>query len=414
MDRSVDILIVGAGPGGIAAACSAGKYSKSVAVVDDNPAAGGQIWRGGTKRGPGQLWLQRFSESPADLIAGSKVVAFPSPGRAVVEGRDEAQVLRFKKLILAPGARELFLPFPGWTLPNVVGVGGLQALAKGGIDIAGKRIVVAGSGPLLLAAADYFRSAGAKVPVIAEQAPASEVNQFGIELLDSPGKLKQAVVLRLRLWASKYSTGTWPVAALGKEQVTAVRLRSDKREWEEPCDWLACAFGLLPNLELARLLRCATARGAVKVDDWQQTSVGGVYAVGETTGVGGADLAIAEGQIAGLAAVGRHTEAEKLIPKRLEARAFAGRLRRAFALRDEVKTLADDDTVVCRCEDVTLGQLAGRSSWREAKLQTRIGMGFCQGRVCGGATECLFGWSPESSRPPAAPARISSLMETDG
>jgi hypothetical protein len=118
-----------------------------------------------------------------------------------------------------------------------------------------------------------------------------------------------------------------------------------------------------------------------------------------------------EGEIAGLAIAGKHEEARRLFLLREQQRRFAKRLNQTFALREELKQLPAPETIVCRCEDVTFAQLTAHRSWREAKLQTRCGMGTCQGRVCGGAVEFLFGWRAESVRPPVLPVRIQSLIE---
>jgi hypothetical protein len=138
-----------------------------------------------------------------------------------------------------------------------------------------------------------------------------------------------------------------------------------------------------------------------------------IYSAGEATGIGGLELSLVEGEIAGLAAAGKRDEARKLFPIRDKHRKFADLLNRTFALRDELKHLAAPETIVCRCEDVTLERLKTHQSWRAAKLQTRCGMGPCQGRVCGGAVEFLFGWRAESVRPPALPVRVESLIRNN-
>jgi hypothetical protein len=134
-----------------------------------------------------------------------------------------------------------------------------------------------------------------------------------------------------------------------------------------------------------------------------------VYSAGETTGIGGLELSLVEGEIAGLAAAKKHDAARDLFPVRLKQRKFADLLNRTFALRGELKHLSTPETIVCRCEDVTFERLRAHTSWRAAKLQTRCGMGPCQGRVCGGAVEFLFGWRAESVRPPVFPVKIDSL-----
>jgi NADPH-dependent 2,4-dienoyl-CoA reductase/sulfur reductase-like enzyme len=285
-----------------------------------------------------------------------------------------------------------------------MGAGGLQALVKTGLPIDGKRVVVAGSGPLLLAVAAYLRKRGAHVLLIAEQASSLKLARFGI---GSFSKRSQAFALKRQLKGVPYRSGSWVVAAHGAEKLESVTLfRSEK----VACDYLACGFHLVPNIELAELSGCDTEFGRVKVNAFQETTVANVYSAGETTGIGGLELSLVEGEIAGLAAAGKQNAARELFPERVRQRKFADLLNRTFALRDELKHLSTPETIVCRCEDVTLERLRKHNSWRAAKLQTRCGMGPCQGRVCGGAVEFLFGWRAESVRPPITPVRIDSLI----
>jgi D-hydroxyproline dehydrogenase subunit alpha len=319
--------------------------------------------------------------------------------------------LSYERLVLATGARERFIPFPGWTLPNVMGAGGLQALVKSGLPVEGKKVVVAGTGPLLLAVASYLREGGARVLLVAEQAPASRLFRFGLGLLKHPGRALQGARLRGRLAGVPYLNGCWVVSAEGDDKVSSVTLRQGPRVWRVACDYLACGFHLAPNAELALLLGCEVEAGRVRVDDLQETSLPGVYSAGESTGIGGLELSLVEGEIAGHAAAGRREEARRLFPLRERHRRFADALERAFELREELKALPSDETIVCRCEDVTLGRLRAFDAWREAKLLTRCGMGPCQGRVCGAALEFLLGWRAESVRPPVLPVRVGSLAE---
>jgi NADPH-dependent 2,4-dienoyl-CoA reductase/sulfur reductase-like enzyme len=392
-----DVVILGAGPAGLAAARRAIECGARVTMVDDNPAPGGQIWR--AMPIPGE-WI-----SKPEVIYGARVIAQPEPNSLMVETFDSELQIRFRSLILATGARERFLPFPGWTLPHVMGAGGLQALAKSGMPIAGKKVVIAGSGPLLLAVAKYLRDHGASIVSIAEQADQTSLVRFGLSLAAHPGKLLQAAQLRGPLLGIPYRTSCWPVAAAPG----SVTLRRGGKSWAEACDYLACGFGLIPNTETAALLGCRLNERGAAVDEFQKTSVPGVYAAGEITGIGGLELSLVEGEIAGYAAAGRLDHARRRFAARDSHRKFADALERAFALRDEIRALPDDDTLICRCEDVSVGRVRGCSSWREAKLHTRCGMGPCQGRICGGAGEFLFGWKSESVRPPVFPARIGSL-----
>ena len=285
-------------------------------------------------------------------------------------------------------------------------------MVKSGLPIQGKAVVVAGSGPLLLAVASYLKRKGAVVRAIAEQAPRDRLARFGAGLWSEPGKLRQAIGLKLGLGSVPYLAGWWPVEAHGEDALRSVTLTDGRRTRLEPCDYLACGFGLVPNLELPTLLGCELGPAATIVDEWQRTTAPGVFCAGEATGIGGLDLAVIEGEVAGLAAVGRFDRARGLFPGRDRARRFAGSLERAFALRDELRRLARPDTIVCRCEDVPAGALAGRSSWVDAKLQTRCGMGPCQGRVCGGAVSFLYGWPRGSVRPPIFPTAVANLADT--
>src|SRR5580692_4998504 len=402
LNVAFDVAVIGAGPAGLAAAARASESGASVAMVDDNPRPGGQIWRASRSPDP---WLR----SQVELFSGARVFAAPAPGTLALERSESHLQLGYRSLILATGARERFLPFPGWTLPNVMGAGGLQALAKSGLPVAGKRIVVAGSGPLLLAVAKYLRDHRADVPLIAEQADSSALTSFAFGLIAKPAKLIQAIGLRAGLLGVRYLTGCWPVAARGTEKLDSVTLQRNEKTWTEPCDYLACGFGLIPNAELPALFGCRMSETGVAVDEHQQTSVANIYCAGEVTGIGGLDLALVEGEIAGYAAAGKPQEARKLFAVRKSNRQFAGSLERAFAPRAELRNLPQDDTFVCRCEDVTYARVRQYSNWREAKLHTRCGMGPCQGRVCGGAVEFLLGWKPDSVRPPVLPARVGSL-----
>lgn len=414
--QHADVLVVGAGPGGLAAAYRATTAGLSVTVVDDNPDPGGQIWRGEKRKTTSPeaaAWFERIRTAPINFVNGARVFAQPAPERLLAEVPGGVTEFSYSHLILATGARERFIPFPGWTLPNVMGAGGLQALVKTGLPIEGARVVVAGSGPLLLAVAAYLKQKGAQVLLIAEQASAASLAKFGFALLGQGGKIAQAFQMKRTLSGIEYLNGCWVAAATGNQKLENVVMRRGNKTWKVECDYLACGFHLLPNLELGALLNCRIEDRAISVDEFQQTSVERVYAVGEATGIGGLELSLAEGEIAGLAVAGNKSEARKLFGLRAKQRKFASVLNKTFALRDELKTLAISDTIVCRCEDVTLDRLREHQSWRSAKLHTRCGMGPCQGRICGSAVEFLLDWQPESVRPPVFPVRVESLLTVE-
>jgi NADPH-dependent 2,4-dienoyl-CoA reductase/sulfur reductase-like enzyme len=280
---------------------------------------------------------------------------------------------------------------------------------KSGMPVRGKRVVVAGTGPLVLAVASSFASHGARVRVVAEQAPFARVARFTAALWRTPSRAGQALALRARLGVARYLTGTWVSRADGASTVESVTLTDGRVSRTIECDILCTAFGLLPNVELARLLGCEARADGVRVDQRQATSVESIFCAGEPTGIGGVDLSLVEGEIAGGAAAGA-APSRSLTAARARLRREAELLASTFALRPELLSLASDDTIACRCEDVRFRDLDRAWTFRQAKLYTRMGMGPCQGRICAAALECLWGWPREMPRPPIQPARVAALL----
>lgn len=410
LNIETEILIVGGGAAGMAAAIAAS--AKKVLVVDDNPCLGGQIWRselGKIKSPEAKLLIEKVGRNEIQVINNAQVFASNGEKSLLAETPGGAVELKFEKLILATGARERFLPFPNWTLTNIFGAGGLQALVKSGFPVEKKRIIVAGTGALLLAVAEYLKSKGAKVLLVAEQTSSSNLLKFGLKLRREPKKVFQAISLRRKLFGVKYLSDCYVTSAEGGGKLEAVNLRRKGKNRRVECDILACGFHLVPQTELAGLLGCQLENGYVKIDEFQQTTIENIFCAGEPTGIGGVELSLIEGKIAGLAAAGKFAEARSLFKQHQRAQQFADSLNHCFSLREELKSLPDAETIVCRCEDVRFEKLKNYSSFREAKLQTRCGMGACQGRICGAATEFLFGWKNESIRPPVFPVRLENL-----
>jgi NADPH-dependent 2,4-dienoyl-CoA reductase/sulfur reductase-like enzyme len=410
-----EVVVVGGGPAGLAAAVHAAEAGARTLLVDGSPRAGGQIWRHRGEPPPAaRAWTSRLARAGAraTTLAGATVID-AAAGELLLEHEGRARRVRFGRLVLATGARELFLPFPGWTLPGVVGVGGAQAMLKAGARFDGRRVVVAGSGPLLPAVAAALAKAGARIVGIAEQAPLARLVAFGAGLWRSPRKLAEGFGYGVRLVGVPRGTASWVRAVEARGDGLRALVTDGRREWRWDGDVLACGYGLVPNLELPRLIGCETAGDRVVTDAAQSTSVPGVFAAGELCGIGGVDHALVTGAIAGLAAAGRPVPAP--FARRREAeRAFRERLARAFALRGELRGLAAADTTLCRCEDVASGRVAGLASAREAKLATRAGMGPCQGRVCGPALGFLRGFPLDTVRPPVVPTAIGVLEREAG
>lgn len=413
MSDSYDVLVVGAGPAGLAAASAAASHGVRVALLDAQPRPGGQVWRhdvGGAA--PRRARRAMTALGKVTCLSGHQVID-AKPGSLLVETADSARWLGYGALVMACGARELLLPFPGWTLPGVTGAGGLQALAKQGWPLTGKRVVVAGSGPLLLAVASALRSHGAAVIGIHEQAGRRALANFARQLPRWPGHSLQALTLGLKLVGVPYRNRSIVRRALGRERLEAVEISSANGIDRIACDYLACGYGLVPNVELATLLGCATGMDgrhpSVRVDALLRTSLDGVFAAGEMCGVAGLEAASIEGTMAGHAAAGATAAAARLKPARARARRFARLLRETFALDQSVHGLVEPDTLVCRCEDVSWGRLQPFTEMRDARLATRCGMGACQGRICGTALAERGHFSHPSIRPPLFPARLATL-----
>lgn len=411
--KEAAVVIVGAGPAGVASACCLGEAGQDVLIVDEAPRPGGQIWR---HRLPSDLpsgaqpWLDRLAATRVRSIAGTSVVDVLGDGTLLAESAEATMEIRGETVILATGARELFLPFPGWTLPGVLGVGAGQALVKAGTEVEGLSVVMAGSGPLLLPVAALLKDRGARLQVIAEQASKTSVVRFGAGLWRDPGKIRQAFGYRRRTLDVPYRPGVWVVAAHGDSHVREVELTDGRRTWTTSCDLLCCSYGLVPNTELARLLGCRIERGRVVVDRHQVTSRESFYCVGESTGVGGAEKSILEGQVAAAHIAGLQGRLLALERRRARSRRFSQDLERAFRPRPELAQRVMPETIICRCEDVRWADLDTHWGIRQAKLYTRLGMGPCQGRICGAAVRHLCGWDSDTVRPPIESCRVSSLI----
>jgi NADPH-dependent 2,4-dienoyl-CoA reductase/sulfur reductase-like enzyme len=409
-DRLVaDVVVVGGGPAGLAAAVHAAEAGARTLLVDSGPRPGGQIWRHLDEPPvPARDWIARLGRARVTPVVGATVVD-AADRELLIEYAGRPRRVRFGRLVLATGARELFLPFPGWTLPGVVGVGGAQAMLKSGARFSGRRVVVAGSGPLLLAVAAALAKQGARVVGVAEQAPLGRLAAFGAGLWRSPRKLAEGLGYGARLVGVACRPGSWVREVETSPGALRATLTDGRHEWTWDCDVLACGYGLVPNLELPRLLGCEVAADRVVLGHAQETSRLGIFAAGELGGIAGVDHALATGAIAGLAAAGRAVPAA-LTRRRDRELAFGARLSRAFEPRDELRGLARPDTPVCRCEDVAHGRFGDVASAREAKLETRAGMGPCQGRVCGAALGFLRGWPADTTRPPLVPTPLGVLQ----
>lgn len=411
---AAEIVVVGAGPAGVAACVAASQGKKSLMLIDENRHPGGQIGRMDMRTDHNPIAMDAIAalnRIGVHRMYDTTVIDAPKPGLllAVQDGRGLR--VSYSKLILATGSRELFLPFPGWTLPGVMGAGGAQALAKSGVDFSGRRVAVSGTGPLLLAVGATLAGFGADVVGVYEQATRQALQRFLVRMVLDPARLFQGFQYWNALRPARYRPGVWVEWASGNDKLEEIGLTDGAVRWTERVDVLACGYGLIPNLELATLLGCEIADRAVVIDENQRTSVPNVFAAGEATGVGGTDVAVAEGYVAGFCASDQNSRRPLYKANRNRYLPFINLMNETFALRDQVRELAKDETLVCRCEDVSLGAIKACDSRRQAKLETRMGMGPCQGRICGAAAEVILGWTADSVRPPLSPVGAAEYAD---
>jgi thioredoxin reductase len=467
--RTTDVVIVGAGPAGLAAASVLLQDPQlHLTLVDAGVRPGGQYWRqpaldftpfGLAGRPLRRLYhdLDVFEQLSADVGNGERsgrlellsgcqawTVVAEGDGYAVhlVErvrpGEERPLVRRSDRVILATGAYDRALPFGGWDLPGVMTAGGLQALLKGNDVLVGHKIAVAGTGPFLLPVAAGLADRGAHVVGVFEANSPTRWLRHAGAVAANVDKLKEGfdygvvlarhrVPVRLRRMVT-VAHGTDRV-----EAVTTVRLDRHGQgipgsEERHSVDAVGVGWGFTPQLDLALTLGCELVRdpagtAVVAVDDEQRTTRTGVYAAGEICGVGGAALAVAEGRLAAASILRRRgahlqgtseTRARRAVAR---LRRFAAAMHAAYPVPDGWSAAMTADTVFCRCEEVPYAAIQatlaehGCGSARQLKQLTRVGMGWCQGRVCGYAADLITAGVP--GEPPerlvAAPISLGTL-----
>ena len=436
---NADLLILGAGPAGLAAATTARAHGLSVICLDDQPAPGGQIWRGielvgATARGAtlGASYRKGLPVVVAFRACGAHYEAatqlwqiepdLDAGGYTAFVSRDgQARTLGARTVLLAPGAQERPAPFPGWTLPGVMTVGAAQILLKSSGQIPAEPVFIAGCGPLALLYATQLLASGGQIAGFLDTAPPG---QWRAALRSMPRMLAAAPdilnglrwMLALRRARVPMLHGVTAIAATGSDRLETLSYRTAAgTQHTVPATLMLVHEGVVPNIHAALSRGCAmhwVERQdcfAPELDEWGETTRPGIFVAGDAAGIGGAQAAALRGRIAalGIAAkyFGRSTAAEAVSLRRQRDRVLALRpfLDAAFRPRPEVFTPADD-VVVCRCEEVTAGQIrrtaqTGCPGPNQIKAFTRAGMGACQGRQCGYTVTRLL--AEASGRPPA-------------
>lgn len=469
-----DVAIIGAGAAGVAATVVAARSGCRVTLVDTGERPGGQYYRGlhssGASTAPtiasrarsgresglsyaalaGDLdrlvragavdYRPRTSAYALERAGGSLRVRTRGDDRH----RQDVDAIEARTVVLATGAFDRPLPFPGWTLPGVMTGGGAQSLVKGQGVLPGRRIVVAGTGPFLLAVAATLLDHGATVVAVVE---ANDPVTGGLRRarglaagLGKAGDLTRFLTTLAR-HRVPYLRRHRVLEAHGDDRVTGVRIARVADEWQVvpgterslDCDAVAVGFGFVAQLDLAAQAGAQLHRGAdgglaVQVDDDQATSVPGLLAAGETTGIGGVDAARVEGLVAGATAATLAGRASALTASALHRaevevqswRRFAGALHATFPVRSGWVDGLREDTLVCRCEEVPVSRVRqavalGAGDARTVKLLSRAGMGWCQGRMCAATVDGLCGFDDVASlqgasyRPVAVPVPLGAL-----
>jgi len=438
--NTTELAVVGAGPGGLSAAITAAQAGVHVTLLDEYHHPGGQYLRGAQRKdhdptiskteARSRKLLEQLPSQNIGLRTGTLVWGIEGHRLALYSALG-TEWLTAKKIIVATGAREFVMPFPGWTLPGVMTIGAAQILVKEHGVVPGKRILLAGSGPLLLATASVLSRTAHEssiLGVLEATHPLAWINHAHA-LQGNFDRLREGWhYAKTLIWHKvPYRFGYIVVRAEGTDRLTSVIVSRINRQGEPipnseqaiPLDTLCVGFGFVPNTELTQLAGCAheylpECGGWVPItDETFQTSIPGIYAIGETAGIGGAYPAMLQGQIAGLAAareLGKLDEegfTQNYLPVKRQLgplKRFSEMLNTLFRPHPVLEALITDETTICRCEQVRAGEIRrairqGANTLSDLKNWIPVGQGHCQGRTCGPLLARLI--NSEAGRPPS-------------
>ncbi|MEM7258860.1 MAG: NAD(P)/FAD-dependent oxidoreductase, partial [Pseudomonadota bacterium] len=411
-----DIVVIGAGPAGMAASITAAQHGATVTLIDEQPAAGGQIYRAlgnsstsraralGKDYAYGNTLLAQLSSGNVHHVTGATVWSIEAPGTITYSRHSQAQQITARHLIIATGALERPYPIPGWTLPGVMTVGAAQILLKTSGLIIDKPIL-AGTGPLLYAVAHQILNAGGTITALVDTVTTAHYYRAARYL--PAGNLKTIATGLGYLRAIKkagvpHYRGASSVSVIGTQQAQGIRFTCNNQQVTLQSDTVLLHQGVVPNTQLSRSLGLSHHWHPVQrcfhpqVNDRGITSLPSVSLAGDGTGIGGAINAEHQGAIAALgalAALGKITEPmyAQLVAKPARAIQRLARLRKFLDILyapAEPCSHPADDTIICRCEEITAGEIrkvaaTGCIGPNQTKSFCRSGMGPCQGRYCG-------------------------------
>jgi thioredoxin reductase len=427
MTRKFDTIVVGMGPAGMSAATRLAGLGAKVAVVDENRDPGGQIYRQpasdftitnpgflGIKFKTGKKLIDEFNavKDKIDVFSDAYIWGiFDEDTLALVQG-EEISLLTYEKLLLTEGAMERSIPFPGWTLPGIMTLGGLQKLVVHQRLLPGRRFLLAGCSPLLLPVAASLIEAGAEIVALCDATRPIDHVKLIPKLMRQKGLARETLSYLFPVLKGSVPTlrPYTVVSASGDSRVEGVAVAKLDGEWKPlpgsekqfQVDVVGLSYGFLPSARLARLCGCTHVYDPVQkywkpdTDSCMRTSRPEIYIAGDSAGIGGADMAGVQGQIAAAhiaAEFGKLSKnelddrMETLSRKRDRIESWVSVLNKIFSPRSGLYTIMDEETIVCRCEHITAGEvLAGMDFFGYRNIneikRTRAGMGLCQARTC--------------------------------
>jgi len=422
MNESTDLIVIGAGPAGMAAAATAATLGLTVTVLDEQARCGGQIYRNisknadknqelleilGTDYARGSALAKEFADSDIDYRPDTTVWQVGAGGSVSISRDGKAESIQGRHILVATGALERPVPVPGWTLPGVMSAGAAQTLLKGSAMVPSGRVVIAGSGPLLLLVAQQLAAAGAEVAALLETTkPGAYLAAAGtiFGALKAPEYLRKGLDMRGRVRATgmPWHTGIRGLAAEGEGRLERVSFDDAGKRHSIDADVLLLHEGVVPHVQITRQLGCEhewvddQRFWRPVLDDWGGTSIEGISVAGDGGGIGGAEAAAVAGRLAALeiahrlgvlASGGRDARAQSWRAEWSRHMAIRPLLDRLFRPNPEILVPREDDTVICRCEEITRGEIKdvirnGIQTLNGVKRVTRAGMGLCQGQTC--------------------------------